>query len=188
MRPTSSSTSPGRPPTQPPPPAPPAPPSELERVLEAWNVATERLQKTHETLRDEVGRLTDEPDTPVRCHIGIARPGTLPRHLPLFNQDFLRNQPAAAGARVPASDRRGRNPRNGEGHRPADPPFHPLPPFGSVSIPPDRPRFQYATGSPDDECAGEPLHARPRTGRRSEYGATACALARPPSSARDCRS
>jgi signal transduction histidine kinase len=38
----------------------PAPQSELERVLEAWNVATERLQKTHETLRDEVRRLTDE--------------------------------------------------------------------------------------------------------------------------------
>jgi signal transduction histidine kinase len=33
---------------------------ELERVLEAWNSATERLQRTHETLREEVCRLTDE--------------------------------------------------------------------------------------------------------------------------------
>lgn len=33
---------------------------ELERVLDAWNVATDRLQKTHETLREEVRRLTHE--------------------------------------------------------------------------------------------------------------------------------
>lgn len=34
--------------------------SELERVLDAWNTATERLQRTHEALRGEVRRLTDE--------------------------------------------------------------------------------------------------------------------------------
>jgi signal transduction histidine kinase len=33
---------------------------ELEQVLDAWNVATDRLQKTHETLREEVRRLTRE--------------------------------------------------------------------------------------------------------------------------------
>jgi len=37
-----------------------AQPTDLEQVLEAWYAATERLQKTHETLRDEVRRLTDE--------------------------------------------------------------------------------------------------------------------------------
>ena len=34
--------------------------TELERVLEAWNAATLRLQRTHESLREEVRRLTDE--------------------------------------------------------------------------------------------------------------------------------
>ena len=34
--------------------------SELERVLDAWNTATDRLQKTHEALRGEVRRLTEE--------------------------------------------------------------------------------------------------------------------------------
>jgi signal transduction histidine kinase len=34
--------------------------SELERVLDAWNSATERLQKTHDALRGEVRRLADE--------------------------------------------------------------------------------------------------------------------------------
>ena len=34
--------------------------SELERVLSAWNSATERLQTTHEALRSEVRRLTEE--------------------------------------------------------------------------------------------------------------------------------
>ena len=29
-------------------------------ILDAWQLATDRLQKTHETLRDEVRRLTDE--------------------------------------------------------------------------------------------------------------------------------
>ncbi len=38
-------------------------PSELEMVLAAWNAATDRLQKTHETLRDEVRRLSDELET-----------------------------------------------------------------------------------------------------------------------------
>ncbi len=33
---------------------------ELERVLDAWNSATDRLQATHEALRGEVRRLTDE--------------------------------------------------------------------------------------------------------------------------------
>jgi signal transduction histidine kinase len=33
---------------------------ELERVLEAWNSATDRLQATHEALRGEVRRLTEE--------------------------------------------------------------------------------------------------------------------------------
>jgi two-component system sensor histidine kinase HydH len=33
---------------------------ELDRVLDAWNVATNRLQKTHESLREEVHRLTNE--------------------------------------------------------------------------------------------------------------------------------
>lgn len=36
------------------------PAAELERVLEAWNAATLRLQRTHESLRDEVRRLTRE--------------------------------------------------------------------------------------------------------------------------------
>ena len=33
---------------------------DLRTVLDAWNVATERLQQTHELLRGEVKRLTDE--------------------------------------------------------------------------------------------------------------------------------
>ena len=33
---------------------------DLERILVAWNAATEKLQQTHRTLRDEVKRLTDE--------------------------------------------------------------------------------------------------------------------------------
>ena len=33
---------------------------DLQTVLEAWNTATERLQQTHELLRAEVCRLTDE--------------------------------------------------------------------------------------------------------------------------------
>lgn len=35
-------------------------PGELQAVLAAWNAATERLQQTHEALRAEVRRLTDE--------------------------------------------------------------------------------------------------------------------------------
>jgi signal transduction histidine kinase len=38
-------------------------PHELERVLEAWHVATERLRQTHETLRQQVARLSDELET-----------------------------------------------------------------------------------------------------------------------------
>ena len=38
----------------------PASALELERVLEAWSVATDRLQSTHEALRTEVRRLTEE--------------------------------------------------------------------------------------------------------------------------------
>ena len=33
---------------------------DLQTILTAWNDATERLRRTHETLRDEVSRLTDE--------------------------------------------------------------------------------------------------------------------------------
>ena len=33
---------------------------DLERILTAWNTATEKLQQTHHTLRAEVKRLTDE--------------------------------------------------------------------------------------------------------------------------------
>jgi signal transduction histidine kinase len=33
---------------------------DLKTILRAWNEATDRLQKTHETLREEVHRLTDE--------------------------------------------------------------------------------------------------------------------------------
>lgn len=33
---------------------------DLQTILRAWNEATDRLQKTHETLREEVRRLTDE--------------------------------------------------------------------------------------------------------------------------------
>ena len=33
---------------------------DLQALLRAWNDATDRLQQTHETLRAEVGRLTDE--------------------------------------------------------------------------------------------------------------------------------
>ena len=39
--------------------------ADLEKVLSAWHVATLRLQETHETLRDEVRRLTDELETVV---------------------------------------------------------------------------------------------------------------------------
>lgn len=35
-------------------------PDDLQRVLAAWAEATDRLQRTHETLRTEVRRLTDE--------------------------------------------------------------------------------------------------------------------------------
>ena len=34
--------------------------NDLEAVLAAWNAATVRLEQTHEALRTEVGRLTDE--------------------------------------------------------------------------------------------------------------------------------
>ena len=38
-----------------------APPDlDLQSILRAWNDATDRLQKTHETLREEVRRLNDE--------------------------------------------------------------------------------------------------------------------------------
>jgi signal transduction histidine kinase len=33
---------------------------DLQTILEAWNTATQRLQQTHELLREEVSRLTDE--------------------------------------------------------------------------------------------------------------------------------
>src|SRR5688500_673519 len=35
-------------------------PLELQAILTAWNEATDRLQRTHETLRAEVRRLSDE--------------------------------------------------------------------------------------------------------------------------------
>lgn len=35
---------------------------DLQTVLTAWNAATERLEQTHQALRDEVRRLTDELD------------------------------------------------------------------------------------------------------------------------------
>lgn len=38
-------------------------PTDLEMVLAAWHTATDRLQKTHEILRDEVRRLSDELET-----------------------------------------------------------------------------------------------------------------------------
>lgn len=38
----------------------PAPSPELEAILHAWNEATVRLSRTHEMLRQEVHRLTDE--------------------------------------------------------------------------------------------------------------------------------
>jgi signal transduction histidine kinase len=42
-------------------PAPPAAEQlDLHAVLQAWNEATDRLQRTHETLREEVHRLSDE--------------------------------------------------------------------------------------------------------------------------------
>jgi len=41
-------------------PATPGNDVDLERVLKAWNSATERLQQTHRVLRSEVKRLTDE--------------------------------------------------------------------------------------------------------------------------------
>ena len=34
--------------------------ADMQTILSAWNDATERLRQTHETLRDEVRRLTDE--------------------------------------------------------------------------------------------------------------------------------
>jgi signal transduction histidine kinase len=45
------------------PPSPVSRQSDLEQVLHAWNTATERLRKTHETLREEVCRLSDELET-----------------------------------------------------------------------------------------------------------------------------
>jgi signal transduction histidine kinase len=39
------------------------PESDLQVVLAAWHEATDRLQQTHEALRDEVSRLTDELET-----------------------------------------------------------------------------------------------------------------------------
>ena len=44
-------------------PSPPAlggDPADLQAILAAWNEATDRLQRTHETLRAEVRRLSDE--------------------------------------------------------------------------------------------------------------------------------
>lgn len=38
----------------------PGPDADLQTVLTAWNAATDRLQQTHELLRQEVARLTDE--------------------------------------------------------------------------------------------------------------------------------
>ena len=35
-------------------------PTDVERLLDAWSTATQRLQATHETLREQVRRLTDE--------------------------------------------------------------------------------------------------------------------------------
>ena len=34
--------------------------TDLETILAAWHAATVRLEQTHETLRAEVARLTDE--------------------------------------------------------------------------------------------------------------------------------
>src|SRR5215207_10176574 len=34
--------------------------ADMQTILSAWNDATDRLRRTHETLRDEVRRLTDE--------------------------------------------------------------------------------------------------------------------------------
>lgn len=39
---------------------PPADQLDLQTILAAWNEATDRLQRTHETLRSEVSRLSDE--------------------------------------------------------------------------------------------------------------------------------
>src|SRR3977135_2758538 len=33
---------------------------DMQTILSAWNDATDRLRRTHETLRDEVRRLSDE--------------------------------------------------------------------------------------------------------------------------------
>ena len=33
---------------------------DLDRLLDAWSTATERLQATHEALREQVRRLSDE--------------------------------------------------------------------------------------------------------------------------------
>lgn len=45
------------------PPADAGPNPQLQSVLSAWHDATVRLEKTHETLRHEVTRLTDELET-----------------------------------------------------------------------------------------------------------------------------
>jgi signal transduction histidine kinase len=58
--------------------------SELEHVLEAWNAATERLQRTHEVLRDEVRRLTDELEVKNRelaRHNRLADLGRMASHV-----------------------------------------------------------------------------------------------------------
>src|SRR6188472_2031748 len=36
---------------------------DMQTILSAWNDATDRLRRTHETLRDEVRRLSDELET-----------------------------------------------------------------------------------------------------------------------------
>ena len=50
--------------------------TDLKTVLAAWNLATVRLQETHECLRSEVRRLTDELETKNR-QLAQGSPGRL---------------------------------------------------------------------------------------------------------------
>jgi signal transduction histidine kinase len=57
---------------------------DLQTVLEAWNSATERLQQTHELLRAEVKRLTDELEAKNRelaRHHRLADLGQMASHV-----------------------------------------------------------------------------------------------------------
>ena len=86
---------------------------DLQAILDAWNEATDRLQQTHEALRAEVRRLTDELEAKNRelaRQEPPGRPGTDglargPRGAQQPGADEALSQPAAAAdqRRLPAA-------------------------------------------------------------------------------------